>query len=222
MTVITRRPPPVLGPPYTTTFPFTENPMRESGVWLEGLSDGLDWGDVQTVPGHAYGTTISVYPTDLNDSTAILKGSWPANQTVQSTLITGNRQNGTIYEEVEHRLRSTLSAHSSTGYEITFSLRNDGSQYIQVNRWDGPLNGFVLLHSMTTPPILANGDVLKSSISGTLITIYRNGSSIDTYDTSGDAIIYSTGNPGMGFYMQGGTLGELSDYGFSAYSATSP
>jgi hypothetical protein len=33
---------------------------------------------------------------------------------------------------------------------------------------------------------------------------------------------YSGGSPSMGFYNQGGTIGDNADYGFSSYTASSP
>ena len=42
--------------PYTTNFPLTANPISEGGAWLSGKAAGLDWTDVRTTPGKAFGT----------------------------------------------------------------------------------------------------------------------------------------------------------------------
>src|ERR1700684_3476999 len=44
--------------PYTTNFSRAENPISERGKWLNGHTDGLDWTDVRTTPGFAFGTEI--------------------------------------------------------------------------------------------------------------------------------------------------------------------
>src|ERR1700729_3247334 len=43
---------------YTTNFPLTENPISEGGKWINGQKDGVDWTDVRTTPGLAFGTEI--------------------------------------------------------------------------------------------------------------------------------------------------------------------
>src|SRR5258705_8339267 len=42
------------------------------------------------------------------------------------------------YEEVELRLRTTVTNHSITGYEINFRCTSDASRYVQIVRWNGP------------------------------------------------------------------------------------
>src|ERR1700730_104316 len=44
--------------PYTTAFSRAENPISEGGKWLNGRTDGLDWTDVRTTPGFAFGTEL--------------------------------------------------------------------------------------------------------------------------------------------------------------------
>ena len=60
-------------------------------------------------------------------------------------------QNDNIYEEVELRLRSSLSPHRSTGYEITFRCSKTANAYAQIVRWDGPLGKFTYLNSHWGP-----------------------------------------------------------------------
>src|SRR5512135_3464606 len=42
--------------PYSTNFTRAENPISESGAWANGEADGLDWANVRTIPGFAFGT----------------------------------------------------------------------------------------------------------------------------------------------------------------------
>jgi hypothetical protein len=79
---------------YNTLFPATENPISQGGQWVNGLADGLDWSNVQTIgngsSGTAYGTVISGGPP-YNDSIAMIKppsgGTWGLDQTVTGTVV---------------------------------------------------------------------------------------------------------------------------------------
>jgi hypothetical protein len=63
---------------YTTIFPLAENPISEGAIWMNGLAAGLDWSDVRTTAGLAYGTQSGL--DGYNDSIAILHGTWTADQ----------------------------------------------------------------------------------------------------------------------------------------------
>src|SRR5579863_9874268 len=43
---------------YTTRFPLTENPISEGGNRINGKKDALDWTDVRTISGFAFGTEL--------------------------------------------------------------------------------------------------------------------------------------------------------------------
>jgi len=107
----------VTGTSYRTGFPATEDPISEHDHWINGKTVGLDWADVATIPGLAFGRESG--STGYDDSTALLTGDWRPDQTVQATVYTVN-QTGKLYEEVELRLRGALSPHKATGYEILF------------------------------------------------------------------------------------------------------
>jgi chitodextrinase len=199
--------------PYSTTFPLSENPVSEGGRWINGKAVGLDWADVQTTPGHAFGTQDSS-SVNYADSTAVLSGTWGPNQTAQATVHTIN-QNSSIFEEVELRLRTTISAHRITGYEFNYRCTSDGSQYAQIVRWNGALGDWTSLDSRTGPG-LHNGDVVKATISGSTLTIYINNVAIFSVNDS----TYSSGSPGIGFYLQNGNAVNDSDYGFTSFTAS--
>jgi hypothetical protein len=145
-----------------------------------------------------------------------LTGTWGANQTVQATVHTTNQQTGSIYEEVEIRLRTTIAAHSLTGYEINFRCNHDGSQYIGIVRWNGPLNNFTQLGSNVSGPGLVEGSVVKGTIVGSTITAYINGVAITSQTDS----TYTAGSPGMGFWLHGLPVSNNSDFGFTNFSAS--
>lgn len=209
---------------YTTNFSNTENPISEGGKWVGGQSAGGNlWGNVRTTPGVAFGSS---QPTQFGDPTAILTGSWGANQTVQAVVSTTN-PTGTCCHEVELRLRNTISSNSITGYEAYCSVMPDNA-YCHIARWNGPNGSYCNLGGTNPSVYVRNGDVMKATITGTsttVITLYINGSQIaQATDTGqncspgGSAGPFTTGNPGIGFYDNGDN--NFSQLGFSTFSAT--
>jgi len=199
---------------YWTNFPLTENPISESGNWTNGKTAGLDWRDIRTTPGLAFGTQDG--STNYTDSIAVLEGTWGADQTATATVHTVNQQSGSVFEEVELLLRFSITANSATGYELNYSCRSDGSQYVQIIRWNGAVGSWTLLDSRSGPG-LQEGDEVKATIAGSTITIYINDVAIfSVTDTT-----YASGSPGIGFYLQGGTAALAGDYGFTSFAATS-
>jgi len=206
--------------PYSTNFARTENPISEGGEWLNGQADGLDWTDVRTTPGFAFGTEIGGHrldPQKYDDSTALLKGTWGPNQTVQATVRSVNpNQDGKVWEEVELRLRSSISPHKCTGYEIMFRCSKIATAYCNIARWEGPLGKFAMLKQTEGSKYgVKDGDVVKASMIGNVLTVYINGERvIEVTDNK-----FTSGNPGIGFYLEGAT-GVMGDYGFSNFMAT--
>lgn len=199
---------------YSTKFPLSEDPISERDKWINGQTVGLDWANVRTTPGFAFGTESGNVRFD--DSAALLSGSWGPNQTVQATVRSAN-QNDKIYEEVELRLRSSLTAHRATGYEINFRCSKTEKAYSQIVRWNGPLGDFSYVKTGDGPRYgVSNGDVVKATLVGNLITVYINGNQVlqATDET------YTNGSPGMGFYIEGATRGN-DDFGFTSFAAKS-
>ena len=202
---------------YTTSFPLLENPISENENWINGGVTGLDWTDVQTSTGLAFGTMSGIAGGNAQyaDSTAVLAGTWGADQTAQATVSVNNASGSpSVFEEVELRLRTTITADSITGYEINCSVSTDPDYYyLQIVRWDGPLNSWTLLDSRSAHAV--NGDVLKATISGSTITAYLNGTQIVQVTDNA----YTRGSPGIGFFLQGAS-GLNANYGFSSFTAT--
>ena len=193
---------------YSTSFPASENPISEGGAWINGGTTGLDWGNVATISGLAYGTSLK---TKYADPTAVLTGTWASDQEAQGTVeINGSVGGGS--HEVELRLRTTITAHSITGYEINANT-NSSNPYITIVRWDGPLNSWTQLNSVTGITV-KNGDVLKATAVGSAVTVYLNGTQVLQATDS----TYSTGSPGIGFYDDGDT--NWTNFGFSNFSAS--
>lgn len=206
--------------PYTTNFSSAENPISEGGKWLNGRADGLDWTDVRTTPGFAFGTEIGGNrpdPQKYDDSTALLKGTWGPNQTVEAKVHAVNpNQDGKVWEEVELRLRSSISPHNCTGYEVMFRCTKIPQAYCNIARWEGPLGKFTMLKETKGSEYgVKDGDVVKASMIGNILTVYINGArKIQLSDDK-----FASGNPGVGYYLEGAT-GVIGDFGFSNFMAT--
>ncbi|MGO8790183.1 MAG: hypothetical protein ACLQVL_22760 [Terriglobia bacterium] len=206
--------------PYSTNFPRAENPISEGGKWINGQTNGLDWANVRTIPGLAFGMEIGgsrPEPQKYDDSTALLTGAWGPNQTVQATVHSVNQNpSENVWEEVELRLRSSLSPHNATGYEVMFRCSKSAKAYCNIARWDGALGKFTYVkNSGGSQYGVANGDVIKATMIGNVITVYING--VQMVQATDNA--FKSGNPGMGFFIDG-TTGENRNYGFSNFMAT--
>jgi hypothetical protein len=196
---------------YTTNFDGTENPISESGSWQSGRAVGLDWADIATYSGVAHGTNNT---SGYADPTAILTGTWTADQTAEATVYSVNPTNS-VYQEVELRLRSSVSAHSCSGYEIFFRCLKTSEAYTQIVRWNGPLADFSYIASNTgTQYGATNGDVVKATIVGNVITAYIN----NVVKATATDSTFKTGNPGIGINY--GCNGTYQDFGFTTFKAT--
>ena len=202
---------------YTTTFPLSENPISEGGQWINGQAVGLDWHDVSTTPGLAIGHQSG---SSYTDGTALLAGAWGPTQTVEAVVHAVNPKES-CYQEVEMRLRSNLTAHSCTGYEISFKATKSASAYLIIVRWNGPVGDFTYLKNSTGAQYgIAEGDTVKATIVGNVITAYLNGVAVGTATDSN----YATGNAGMGFNLETADpscIGTNGDYGFTRFTAMS-
>ena len=199
--------PPTTPGSYTTSFPLTENPTSEGGRWINGGTVGLDWTNISTTPGLAVGHEVSGNATD---ATAILTGTWAANQYAQATVY-WNPDPREPVPEVELRLRSAIAAHVNRGYEITF-----GAGYLIIVRWNGPAQSYTyLVNSSGSQYTPRTGDVIRATIVGNTITAYKNGVEMGR-TTDGT---WTDGAPGMGFNSgaPGGTYDNT--YGFTSFTA---
>jgi hypothetical protein len=205
---------------YTTNFPVAEDPISEHGRWINGKKDGLDWANVRTTPGFAFGTEIGgIRPAieKYDDSAALLTGVWGPNQTAEARVHRTNKDDDNVYQEVELRLRSTIAPHNATGYEVMFRCSKSPNAYCSIARWDGILGAWMMLKETKGSQYgVADGDVVKASINGDTITVYINGTQIaQTSD-----YLFTSGSPGIGFYLEG-TTGIGDQCGFSSFTATS-
>jgi hypothetical protein len=207
------------GRTYTTDFPLTEDPISQGGNWINGGTTGLDWTNVRTTPGLAFGTELA-HNYIYDDSIALLTGEWGPDQTVTATVHSQDPDTN-CYQEVELLLRGTLTAHSAKLYEVNARAVDDSNSYMTIVRWNGPQGDYTYLDG---PPQGMNfgikeGDTFMANITGDVITVYLNGvQKLQTTDST-----YATGSPGMGFYLSAGTgcANSNANYGFENYTATS-
>jgi hypothetical protein len=203
---------PAFGNSYSTNFPLIENPISEKGKWINGGTVGLDWCNVQTLNNHSTGTQVGNLGGVYNDSTAVLTGSWGPDQTVQGIVLGGSTYSNAV-EEVELRVRTTIKAHSITGYELDLRDYPNGG-YANIVRWNGPLNSFTQIgQANNNYHGIKTGDTVMGTVVGDVISIYVNGILVAQATDS----TYSSGSPGIGFWLSNG-IG--SDYGWSYFSAT--
>jgi hypothetical protein len=105
---------------YTTTFPLTENPISENGVWINAGVVGQAT-DVRTTTNKAFGTETG--NNGFDDSVAILRGTFGSDQMAQGSVFTTNNNAGDWAAEVEVQLRFNLSPLTATGYEFNYSVK---------------------------------------------------------------------------------------------------
>jgi hypothetical protein len=185
---------------YTTNFLTTEQPVSEGRKWISGRAAGLDWADVRTGVGLAYGTENGKGKGNeaYDDSTALLSGTWGPDQTVEAE-VRSIRPNDDDFEEVELRLRSSLSRHRSTGYEVLFRCSKTANAYASIVRWEGPLGKFTYLSQNKGSKYgVTQGDIVKATVVGNVITGYIN--DVEVIRAIDDT--YAQGSPGMGFWFK--------------------
>jgi hypothetical protein len=205
---------------FATDFSLTENPISEGGRWINGGSVGLDWTNVSTTPGLAIGHQVGASYTD---ATALLTGTWEPDQIATATVHMVSPKDA-CFQEVELRLRSAITAHVITGYEISFKVSQTSEAYLIIVRWNGALGSWdFLTKTQGAQFALRNGDVVSAKIVGNVITAYLNGVQKGQVDiTSIGGAVYSTGNPGMGFNLENspaGCPGTNGNYGYTSFTA---
>jgi hypothetical protein len=193
---------------YSTRFQLDEDPISEGGKWINGGKDGLDWYNVITKNGVAYG---AVTQGDYTDPTALLTGTWGKSQKVKARVFSRN-QTEKYYQEVEIRLRSKIAPHLCTGYEVFWRCLKTPNAYVQVVKWNGKVRDWTSLKKHTGAQYgVKDGDLVEATIVGNVIKGFINGVEVISV-TDGT---YKDGNPGMGFnYGVGETNG---DFGFTSY-----
>jgi hypothetical protein len=201
---------------YSTRFDGIENPLSEGGTWT---NNGIDWTHIRKLGGMACGTQTGtnsgIYKFD--DSYGRLSGFPPDQEAWGEARIV--EPDESCHQELEILLRWTSAPHRTTGYECFARCVSSASSYLQVVRWDGPLGRFTYLADKRgTNYGLKNGDILKASVVGNVITVYVNG--VEKARVTDNT--FPTGDPGIGEFLfcdNGHGVGSNTNFGFASFAA---
>jgi hypothetical protein len=216
---------------YFTTFATDEEPISEGGLWLNGRRDAIDWCDVLTHNGVVYGEVSrmnsaerraeqafgggaaesGVQEGDYDDPAAVLAGSWGRNQAARATVFCRNPTDD-YFQEVEIRLRSSISPHNCDGYEVFWRCSKSEAAYAEIVRWNGRIGDFTSLARRMGPDCgVQHGDIVEATIVGNVIRSYING--VEVLSATDDR--FTSGGPGVGFNFFVGNTNV--DHGFSSF-----
>lgn len=205
---------------YSTLFPGTENPISEGGRWE---NDALDWTNVATAGGIAFGTMSGYTPGGpYNDSFALLTGSWGPNTEVLCTIFKGTTSG---IQEVEQLFRGNSAPHSAILIET--NIAHDGA-YADAGYWHGPSTtnpaDFTTFFPGAKPSVpggVANGDLWRTRLVGTsMISEINHGSGwLTIYNITIVGGGPATGAPGIGFFKTSGS-GANNQFGFTDFTVT--
>ena len=217
---------------YSTEFELDENPISEGGMWINGRKDGIDWIDVISKNGEGYGEVSRMAVAekrieqgnldvgdggdaaplgDYDDPTAVLSGEWGPNQHGKATVFCRNPTNK-YFQEVEIRLRSTITPHSCTGYEVFWRALKTEEGYAEIVRWDGKIGSWASLKKLVGAQYgVKDGDIVEATIEGNVLKGFING--VEVISATDD--VYATGAPGIGFNFYVGNTNV--DHGFTHF-----
>ena len=194
---------------YSTTFPATEVPVSQGGLWLNGKADGIDWQNCDTLagsPNKIYGDAL-VGVSGADDCISIMKGDWGKSQYVECTAFIDPAYVPIANHEIELLLQFRISANFAKGYEWNFSLQ---SGLHQLAKWegDGTLGNLITVLTANGPHnalVPVTGDKIRFTqlIDGSFV-LTQNGSLIDTWAEDSGTAIYETFAPGVGFFVRPG------------------
>jgi hypothetical protein len=221
---------------YRTRFQLDEDPISEGGMWVNGGRDGIDWVDVISKNGVAYGAVTRMgnaerrveqgnleSPTlegavpegDYDDPTAVLAGAWGENQHAKAKVFSRN-QTEEYFQEVEIRLRSRIMPHHCTGYEVFWRCLKTENAYAEIVRWNGKIGDFTSLQKLSGPQYgVEDGDLVEATIFGNVLKGFING--VELISATDDT--YDAGNPGIGFNFGVGDTNV--DHGFTYFEVDS-
>jgi hypothetical protein len=219
---------------YSTQFELDEDPISEGGMWLNGKADGIEWTDVVTGGGVAFGAVsrmgvaekrteqgnleeaeATAPEGDYDDPTAILTGDWGPDQ-YASGLIFSRNQTEEYFQEAQFRFRYVLEASWCAGYEFIYRTLDNENAYCEIVRWNGNVGDWTSLARVVGPQCgIADGDFVEASCVGNVITGYING--VEILSVADDVI--TAGAPGIGFNF--GVGDSNVDHGFRSFEVAS-
>jgi hypothetical protein len=191
---------------YTTAFNADENPLSESGTWHHSDSTLTQ---CKTVGGRAFGTQTGSGGFDDSNCYLTARGD---DYEVEGTVWLNPSLTGTGFREVEILLRWTdtgplrstaFGPTHANGYEVNVAYNG---QYMQLGRFKG-----ALLHEVDNYAVPATGDRFRARIEGQRVRVWWNDVLKIDFTDSDPSLRITTGNPGIGFYVQNA---PNTDFGF--------
>ncbi len=201
-------------------------------MWINGKAHGVDWADVITRDGRAYGAVtrmavgerrveqgnLGAAPVegaapegDYDDPTAVLTGEWGPNQHVRARVFS-RAPTSKYFQEVEIRLRSAIAPHVCTGYEVFWRCLKTEEGYAEIVRWNGKVGDFTSLQKLIGPEYgVQDGDQVAATIVGSSIRGFLNGKEV----ISATDDVFRSGSPGIGFNFFVGNTNV--DHGFTYF-----
>jgi len=218
---------------YSTDFPLDENPISEAGMWLNGRKDGVDWTDVVTKGGVAYGAPSRMDVAerrveqgnlaaddsppigDYDDPTAVVAGEWGAVQHAKATVYSRDPTDS-LFQEVQIRLRTVIEPNLCTGYEVFWRCLKSDDGYAEIVRWNGAVGDFTSLRKLFGAQYgVQHGDLVEATIDGDVLKGFING--VEVISATDD--VFGAGSPGVGFNFGVGSTNI--DHGFSSFAVDS-
>jgi hypothetical protein len=145
----------------------------------------------------------------------VLAGEWGRNQHAKARVFSRN-QTEEYYQEVEIRLRSTITPHSITGYEVFWRCLKTDNAYAEIVRWNGGAGDFKSLARGVGPQYgVKDGDLVEATIVGSELKSFING--VEVLSATDD--VFGSGSPGVGFNF--GCGDTYVDHGFTSYEVDS-
>jgi hypothetical protein len=109
-------------------------------------------------------------------------------------------------------LRSSITPHSCTGYEVFFRCLKTNDAYAEIVRWNGRIGDFTSLARKVGPEFgVKHGDVIEACVIGTNLKGFING--VEVISASDDR--FPSGSPGVGFNFFVGDTNV--DHGLSSF-----
>lgn len=194
---------------FVTTFDATETPISEGGKWRRANNP---WTSIKTANGATVGTTGVTGGYD--DSYAYLTQDFGPNYEIEGVVYRSPSLPSGDNHELELHLRVSDTTNTAMLYEVTWQAY--GGQ--QIVRWNGPYGDITVLPTTELKYFasqIQNGDRLKASVIGNVITMYVNGvATLRATDST-----FTTGQPGIGMYYKVGA--DPAAFGWTQISVTS-
>jgi hypothetical protein len=201
--------------PYSTTFTSTENPVSQGGIWLNGLTNGLQWNDMQTNGAGVFG--VSASPSFYDDNVACINPtvfSFGARQYIKGVIKRAGGYAPTMTHEIELHLRCTIGPNSVSTMELLMDSANSST----MNRWNGDLNDVTIL-GPTGAGIgaLVDGDeVLFRVDENGVFEAFKNGSGTAALTITDTTPVLATGTPGVAAFWRPDASVVPTSFGFKS------